>query len=122
MNDIDDLERELPGAVHALREWLRDYKVPEGKPENKFALGERAMPAAFAKKARAGCMISLNGEREKRGQASARAAGRRGRGGGGGVSVARRRVALLCLVRCFRQQATKSACVKPNSPPFLPFR
>lgn len=52
MNDVDDLERELPGAVHALREWLRDYKVPEGKPENKFALGERAMPAAFAKKAR----------------------------------------------------------------------
>lgn len=54
VNDIADLERELPGAVHALREWLRDYKVPEGKPENKFALGERAMPAAFAKKAREG--------------------------------------------------------------------
>lgn len=50
VNDITDLEREMPGAIDALREWLRVYKVPEGKPENKFALDEKAMPADFAKK------------------------------------------------------------------------
>mmetsp|Transcript_13013 Transcript_13013/g.42906 ORF Transcript_13013/g.42906 Transcript_13013/m.42906 type:complete len:312 (-) Transcript_13013:167-1102(-) len=50
LNDIDDLERELPGCVNALREWLRVYKVPEGKPVNKFALEEKAMPAEYALK------------------------------------------------------------------------
>jgi inorganic pyrophosphatase len=48
--DVADLERELPGAVDALREWLRVYKLPEGKPLNAFALEERAMPAAYAAK------------------------------------------------------------------------
>ena len=47
-NDVADLERELPGAVSALREWLRVYKLPEGKPLNTFALGERAMPREYA--------------------------------------------------------------------------
>ena len=47
-NDVADLERELPGAVHALREWLRVYKRPEGKPLNTFALEERAMPRDYA--------------------------------------------------------------------------
>ena len=45
---VADLERELPGAVSALREWLRVYKLPEGKPLNAFALGERAMPREYA--------------------------------------------------------------------------
>ena len=47
-DDVADLERELPGAVSALREWLRVYKLPEGKPVNAFALGERAMPRDYA--------------------------------------------------------------------------
>ena len=47
-HDVADLERELPGAVSALREWLRVYKLPEGKPLNAFALGERAMPRDYA--------------------------------------------------------------------------
>ena len=46
--DVADLERELPGAVAALREWLRVYKLPEGKPLNAFALAERAMPREYA--------------------------------------------------------------------------
>ena len=49
VEDVDDLERELPGAVHALREWLRVYKVAEGKARNAFALGERAMGAEYAR-------------------------------------------------------------------------
>ena len=27
LNDLGDLEREIPGAVTALREWLRVYKA-----------------------------------------------------------------------------------------------
>ncbi len=50
VHDVADLERELPGAVAALREWLRVYKLPEGKPLNAFALGERAMPREYALK------------------------------------------------------------------------
>ena len=46
--DVDDLQRELPGAVHALREWFRVYKLPEGKPLNAFAMDERALSAAYA--------------------------------------------------------------------------
>jgi len=45
---VADVERELPGAIHALREWLRVYKLPEGKPVNAFALEERAMPRDYA--------------------------------------------------------------------------
>ena len=48
VHDVPDLERELPGAVDALREWLRSYKVAEGKPLNTFALEERAMPRRYA--------------------------------------------------------------------------
>ena len=48
VHGVEDLERQLPGCVHALREWLRVYKVPEGKPVNAFALGERAMPREYA--------------------------------------------------------------------------
>lgn len=35
LNDIDDVERLLPGTLDAIREWFRTYKIPDGKPENK---------------------------------------------------------------------------------------
>lgn len=35
LNDVDDVERLLPGTLDAIREWFRTYKVPDGKPENK---------------------------------------------------------------------------------------
>ena len=50
INDVEGLERELPGALVAVREWLRVYKVPEGKPVNVFALAEAAMPAPYARR------------------------------------------------------------------------
>lgn len=50
LNDLEDLEREIPGAVTALREWLRVYKVPEGKPLNAFSHDEKAQDRAFALK------------------------------------------------------------------------
>merc|ERR1711990_710443 len=43
LNDINDVERVLPGILHTIREWFRLYKVPDGKPENKFGLGEAFM-------------------------------------------------------------------------------
>ena len=48
LNDIDDVERLVPGTVSLIREWFRTYKVPDGKPPNEFALGEECMGAAFA--------------------------------------------------------------------------
>ena len=43
LNDMEDLERLLPGYVSVMREWLRMYKTVDGKPQNEFALQEKAM-------------------------------------------------------------------------------
>ena len=32
LNDIDDVEKHLPGTLGAVREWFRTYKIPDGKP------------------------------------------------------------------------------------------
>ena len=37
LNDIEDVERHLPGLIRATNEWFRIYKIPDGKPENQFA-------------------------------------------------------------------------------------
>ncbi len=50
LNDIDDVERLIPGTVSLIREWFRTYKTPDGKPPNKFALDERCMGAKYAHK------------------------------------------------------------------------
>jgi len=47
LNDVQDVERLLPGTLHAIREWFRTYKIPDGKPENRFALGERFMGVKY---------------------------------------------------------------------------
>jgi inorganic pyrophosphatase len=33
LNDIEDVERRLPGLIRATNEWFRIYKIPDGKPE-----------------------------------------------------------------------------------------
>ena len=43
LNDIEDVERVLPGYISSLREWLRNYKVIDGKPQNSFGLYEKAV-------------------------------------------------------------------------------
>ena len=48
LNDVNDLEEKLPGLVDAIREWFRTYKIPDGKPENKFGLEGRCMSAEYA--------------------------------------------------------------------------
>lgn len=58
LNDVEDVERLLPGVVSAIREWFRTYKVPDGKPLNKFALDEKCMGRSYAMKVVSECHIS----------------------------------------------------------------
>lgn len=37
LNDISDVEKKCPGLLDATRQWFKDYKKPDGKPENVFA-------------------------------------------------------------------------------------
>lgn len=41
LNCLDDVSKHCPGLLETTREWFRDYKLPEGKPQNKFALNEK---------------------------------------------------------------------------------
>ncbi|CAL5379307.1 unnamed protein product [Camellia sinensis] len=50
VNDIDDVEKHLPGTLTAIRNWFRDYKIPDGKPANKFGLGNKAANKDYALK------------------------------------------------------------------------
>lgn len=47
LNDVSDVERVLPGYISVMREWLRMYKVVDGKPMNEFALQEKAMDKQY---------------------------------------------------------------------------
>jgi inorganic pyrophosphatase len=49
INDINDVEEQMPGMLDAIREWYRTYKIPDGKPPNTFGLGERFMDKTYAK-------------------------------------------------------------------------
>ncbi|KAJ1948194.1 Inorganic pyrophosphatase, partial [Linderina pennispora] len=48
INDVEDIERYMPGLLHATNEWFRIYKIPDGKPENQFAFGGEAKNRAYA--------------------------------------------------------------------------
>jgi len=37
LNDISDVEDQIPGILDNIKEWFRVYKVAEGKSENKFS-------------------------------------------------------------------------------------
>lgn len=39
--DISDVQRQNPGYLEATVDWFRRYKVPDGKPENRFAFNEQ---------------------------------------------------------------------------------
>ncbi|CAK0787772.1 V-ATPase V0 sector subunit c'' [Coccomyxa viridis] len=41
VNDVEDVEREFPGLLDDIRVWFRDYKKPDGKPENKFGFDDQ---------------------------------------------------------------------------------
>ena len=69
LNDVEDVERHLPGLIRATNEWfrsvvypieevtelliclpfsLRIYKIPDGKPENTFAFSGEAKNKKYA--------------------------------------------------------------------------
>nr|CAD7201633.1 unnamed protein product [Timema douglasi] len=48
LKDISDVEKHLPGLLKATLEWLKIYKIPEGKPENQFAFNGEAKNREFA--------------------------------------------------------------------------
>jgi len=50
LNDIGDVEKNMPGFLQATREWFRIYKMPDGKPENKFAFNGEFKDAEFSHK------------------------------------------------------------------------
>ncbi|KAJ7968359.1 Soluble inorganic pyrophosphatase [Quillaja saponaria] len=50
VNDVDDVEKHFPGTLTAIRDWFRDYKIPDGKPANKFGLDNKAANKDYALK------------------------------------------------------------------------
>jgi inorganic pyrophosphatase len=48
LNDIHDVEEQMPGLLDAIREWYRTYKIPDGKPPNTFGLDEQFMDKRYA--------------------------------------------------------------------------
>ena len=70
LNDIDDVEEQMPGMLDAIREWYRTYKIPDGKPPNTFGLGERFMDKTYAKSIIDECHHAweelLSGEKERK--------------------------------------------------------
>ena len=58
--------REFPGELDRIRVWFRDYKTPDGKPENKFGYDDQWQNKEFTLQARthltallACCMLSV---------------------------------------------------------------
>lgn len=47
LNDVDDVEKNMPGVLEKIRVWFRDYKTPDGKPQNKFGYNDKCMNKAF---------------------------------------------------------------------------
>uniref|UniRef100_A0A1I8BYW8 Inorganic pyrophosphatase n=1 Tax=Meloidogyne hapla TaxID=6305 RepID=A0A1I8BYW8_MELHA len=48
LNNINDVELYMPGLLSATQEWFRVYKIPTGKPENKFAFNGEFKDKEFA--------------------------------------------------------------------------
>jgi len=48
LNDVEDIDRFMPGYLAATNEWFRIYKIPAGKPENTFAFNGEAKGREFA--------------------------------------------------------------------------
>ncbi|KAJ1806597.1 V-ATPase V0 sector subunit c'' [Coemansia sp. RSA 2599] len=46
--DIGDLQTHMPGLVEATVDWFTKYKVPDGKPLNKWAFDGKPRDAAYA--------------------------------------------------------------------------
>ncbi|KXZ56183.1 hypothetical protein GPECTOR_1g158 [Gonium pectorale] len=47
INDVEDVEKHFPGEIQKVLEWFRDYKIPDGKPANKFGYDNKCMNKEF---------------------------------------------------------------------------
>lgn len=50
VNDVEDVEKHFPGELEKILTWFRDYKIPDGKPANKFGYDNKCMNKEFALK------------------------------------------------------------------------
>ncbi|XP_020628468.1 inorganic pyrophosphatase-like [Orbicella faveolata] len=50
MNDVEDIEKHMPGLLQATVDWFKIYKIPAGSAENKFAFNDQAKNKEFAMK------------------------------------------------------------------------
>ena len=48
LNDISDVEQKMPGLLQATVNWFRIYKIPDGKPPNRFAFDDQFQSAELA--------------------------------------------------------------------------
>jgi inorganic pyrophosphatase len=55
LNDIEDVEKHLPGLIRASNEWFRIYKIPDGKPENQFAFSGECKNKKYAEEVISEC-------------------------------------------------------------------
>lgn len=50
VNDVEDVEKHFPGELEKILVWFRDYKIPDGKPANKFGYDNKCMNKEFTMK------------------------------------------------------------------------
>ncbi len=43
IHDLESLEKHMPGRVAEIVHWFKVYKIPDGKPENKFAFNDKPL-------------------------------------------------------------------------------
>ncbi|XP_040582585.1 inorganic pyrophosphatase [Lepeophtheirus salmonis] len=48
LNDVQDIDKLMPGFLAATVEWFKIYKMPDGKPANQFAFNGTAKDKEFA--------------------------------------------------------------------------
>jgi len=48
LNDVEDIEKHMPGKLKEVFTFLRDYKIPDGKPANHFAFEGELKNKKFA--------------------------------------------------------------------------
>lgn len=57
VNDVADVERVFPGELDRIRIWFRDYKKPDGKPENAFGFDGVCKARRFERRAAAAVWV-----------------------------------------------------------------
>jgi len=50
VSDVEDVEKHFPGELEKIRVWFRDYKMPDGKPANRFGLEDKCMNKEYTMK------------------------------------------------------------------------